>query len=119
MQVRLRKAVRIVDAHRVGPVQRAHQHRRYVRLHLLQRGRVDGAVVDAELAVPALGLGKAPVALALGAKDLHPAGAADEAGRVRAGGERIVLVYAVLDQLRVMPRHFGVARRPRVAPVLQ
>src|SRR6185295_3597406 len=78
-EVGKRETVRIVDAHRLRPVQRAHQHRRHVRLELAQRARVEGAVFDAELALPPRRLVKPQVALTPGAEYFQPAGAVQEA----------------------------------------
>ena len=74
-------------------------------------------MLDAEIHLPAFGLGEAPVALALGAEHLQPAAAHDEIAGAGFRGERVVLGDAVLDQLRVHARHLRVARRARVAPV--
>src|SRR5262249_24400069 len=71
-----------------------------------------------ELAVPALGLLEAPLALALGAEHLDPAARVEELRGAGLGGERLVLAYAMLDELGIAARHLCVACRPGVVPVL-
>src|ERR1051325_11240701 len=89
-----------------------------MRLHFLERRRVDGAIVDAELAVPALGLREAAVPLARGAEYLQPAARMQVPGRPGFQSQRLVLTDAMLDELGIAPRDFGMPRRTRVLPVL-
>jgi hypothetical protein len=75
-------------------------------------------VLDAELAMHALGLIEALVTLALGPKELEPSFAREDVRSARLARKRLVLRHAVLDQRRVSMRDFRVLRRPRITPVL-
>ena len=118
LKVSERHRLRIDRRQWIGPVQRALEDRREVRFFLLNLLSIQGGEVDAELVAPALRLGEAQVALALGAEHLHPAAAAEKIHRAGLGGERLVLGDAMLDQLRVELRDRPMARRARVMPVL-
>src|SRR4051812_2305298 len=89
-----------------------------MRLQALQLSRVQRAVIESEIALPALGFGEALVALPLGAERLHPAGWAHQVLRTRVADERLVLLEAVVDQGRIGARDRLMLRGPRVVPVL-
>ena len=55
----------------------------------------------------------AEAGIALGAEDLHPAGAAEKILRAGLGGERVVLDDAMLDQSCVEVRDGAMARGAR------
>src|SRR5687768_5569002 len=117
-QVDLREAVRIVHADGIGVVQCAGEDRRHVRLEVLQHSSVEKAVIHSELAMHALGFREALVALARGPKHLEPSRALENTGGAGLRRERIVLGHAMLDELRILARDLGMARRTRIHPVL-